>query len=1401
MYNKNALNNRLRIKRIMVLFGCVIFCFVHIWMAENVNASIKSERDLYFLSLAQGSEICYKNYAKDSISAGNMGFDYLSIFKDGYDGQSNSDFLVTTQVGNKIADGSSDKAKSDLSCKQLFRGWKDGEGDQAGGLINGFGYSAPNNAEGMGYVFGSGEAADVAVISLNLEKASSLQIGVGENRILCKGEQDDNGKWIIKNCNGKIELKSSDTVIASVEYDGTEWDGREKRHKCDGKYVETFPTESESACNVIPKRISGTKVHENLFEELEWMDETGVSQRDEGFKTGSLLYGFEWFFKKALTAWGNGYVAWGNLVAGTHNIEVNYKNNECDTDNTICFSTHATKGGTNNGVNTYVLANENPSYASGVMLYNIMGKNVNTNLPHTLDGNSVAYHWKASNGNNAYIYSLYYYYLLNLRKKFDKISFGGDGLCWSESEGQSRPEGVEYAFKNTKDQWCSINLNNQIVSGHEVAYVNNAGTLEWGSIMNVLDWFNEPSNYDFDEDEYLNMELKGGFLDPETADIDASTMPADPNASGTVAATCQSTGGAGAVGWIVCSLLDWMGNSATDVYTRYVEPKLKINPQLFQTLEGGSENPTQNAWGTFQTIANVIFIILLLIVIFSQLTGIGIDNYGIKRILPKLIVVAILVNLSYLICVISVDLSNILGSSLKGLFDSLGASLGDISVNVTAASTPALGNDSWVPVVLLGLMTTAAIVGAASVFFNPGLLLTLLISAIGVIISVLFIFALFVIREAAVVVLTVVAPIAFVCYALPNTKKAFDKWLKAFQGLLLVYPICGLLIGGGDYISRLLIKVQGEGGEGWFQLIAAMVVGIAPIFFIPTLLKGSFAAMGNIGAKVSGIGKTLGGKATSRLTNSEINKNAQRMGAERRGRLRAGLNKDGEMTGLARTRLKMSKRLSTMPVIGGIGRGQIKSQAAKISAAKKDLSANESANAMMMNAMASAGMAKAGGAEQYYSGLLEEAAAKGDKSGFDAVLAAATESGYMKPKEVAKMVRDMSNSGRLDKLNDTAWWQRMANKHNSVMSTDYELLAWARRGGEAGTGRQLGDYGEFASAKDSRGEDFIKIDEIKDEDIAKMSGGSLAGMIAAGKINNTMAQNVLAKSTGLTQDKKVMLGAVASGAATDKSIQSAGHRVASIPGHEGTDVGEGAKIFRNDSMALMNHPDTGTHSDGTPISSIHTENTNNNDGWGGYVASAQDVEGWMAPQAQEVVVRGQGGGAFGNPGAPGGGGADGSGAPGGGSEELNRYNQFLESREGENRQARERREKGEEIFTVPQEENFDGETRVNRETGKERTSKTFDLYPRQIKENGERENNAEYTARIQHNAQLRRGAEVAPPAPQMHFYDPYRKSQVDPPRGAAIPSDIKERAKLFHRRPDENPEAYKTRLGSDNPWG
>lgn len=131
---------------------------------------------------------------------------------------------------------------------------------------------------------------------------------------------------------------------------------------------------------------------------------------------------------------------------------------------------------------------------------------------------------------------------------------------------------------------------------------------------------------------------------------------------------------------------------------------------------------------------------------------------------------------------------------------------------------------------------------------------------------------------------------------LPNTKKLSDKWWKFFEGLLLVYPIAGLLVGAGDYISRLLLKTS----DGFFSWITAMVVGIVPIFFIPMVLKGSFAAMGKVGGMLTGLGAVASKRATGAAKGSEAYKGLQARSLERRTRLRAGVDKNGNVRELGK---------------------------------------------------------------------------------------------------------------------------------------------------------------------------------------------------------------------------------------------------------------------------------------------------------------------------------------------------------------------------------------------------------------------------------------------------------------------------------------------------------------------
>ncbi|MBQ3306031.1 hypothetical protein IJH02_01160 [Candidatus Saccharibacteria bacterium] len=318
--------------------------------------------------------------------------------------------------------------------------------------------------------------------------------------------------------------------------------------------------------------------------------------------------------------------------------------------------------------------------------------------------------------------------------------------------------------------------------------------------------------------------------------------------------------GGGALGWVLCPLLEGASWAVNQIYSGFIEPSLTINANLLAVNDNNDTNDQSayDVWQIFQTFANIAFAIMILVVIISQLTGVGIDNYGIKRILPRLIISALLINLSFIICQLAVDLSNILGVSLKNLFDSLGPSA------VISGGTATGNTAAWVTIIV-----SVVAVGGAFLALGLGVIIPILVAALSALIAVFFLFLVLAARQAAIVILVVISPLALVMYMLPNTKKYFDKFVKIFATLLIVYPICGLVMGGGNFASRVLLVAGGASadsfsadGSGFFYQISAVLVSIVPFFFIPSLVKNSLAGLGNIGAKISGIGSKVSGRAT-----------------------------------------------------------------------------------------------------------------------------------------------------------------------------------------------------------------------------------------------------------------------------------------------------------------------------------------------------------------------------------------------------------------------------------------------------------------------------------------------------------------------------------------------------------
>ena len=294
---------------------------------------------------------------------------------------------------------------------------------------------------------------------------------------------------------------------------------------------------------------------------------------------------------------------------------------------------------------------------------------------------------------------------------------------------------------------------------------------------------------------------------------------------------------AGSFGWILCPVITGLTSFMGGAYDSAVKPLLEIDIKIINRDSG-----TYKAWEVFRNFANVIFVILLLIVLFSQLTGIGIDNYGIKKILPQLIVSAVLINLSFIICQFAVDVSNIVGNGLNGLLSSIAGQISG-SANVNVATGMQKATASVATLVLGGAAGTIAVFAV-----GWALILPVLLSILSAALAVLLMFVLLGVRQAAALLLVAISPLAFACYILPGTKKLFDKWLNMFKGVLIMYPLSGLLIGGG-FLASSIISVSDS--DNVFVRITGLMLMVMPYFLLPSLIKKTLSAIDSVAAAIA----------------------------------------------------------------------------------------------------------------------------------------------------------------------------------------------------------------------------------------------------------------------------------------------------------------------------------------------------------------------------------------------------------------------------------------------------------------------------------------------------------------------------------------------------------------------
>jgi len=311
--------------------------------------------------------------------------------------------------------------------------------------------------------------------------------------------------------------------------------------------------------------------------------------------------------------------------------------------------------------------------------------------------------------------------------------------------------------------------------------------------------------------------------------------------------------GVDGIGWLVCPLMSFAGSLGDASYSA-ISYFLSIDKGIFKDQENGG---LEQAWKFFRDIANAVFAVIFLWVIFSQISNVGVSNYGIKKILPRLIIGALLVNLSFYLCQLAVDLSNILGFSLKGVLEGAASKVGTQSAEVGTFNT-----------LIVGGLTLA---GAGLFIFLAVSIPTIM----ALLLALLVVLVILIVRQAAVILLIAISPLAFAAWLLPNTENLFKKWVSMLRGLLIVFPVISLLYGAGKLAGAVLAAVgtNDPNNPKETMQVAALAASILPLGATPFVIKSSLNSLGSIGAKIGG----LSGAATGVLKNSA--KNTTRMNA------------------------------------------------------------------------------------------------------------------------------------------------------------------------------------------------------------------------------------------------------------------------------------------------------------------------------------------------------------------------------------------------------------------------------------------------------------------------------------------------------------------------------------------
>lgn len=196
----------------------------------------------------------------------------------------------------------------------------------------------------------------------------------------------------------------------------------------------------------------------------------------------------------------------------------------------------------------------------------------------------------------------------------------------------------------------------------------------------------------------------------------------------------------------------------------------------------------KNGWTITRDLANMFFIVILLIIAFA--TILRKEEYSYKKLLPKLLIMAVLINFSKTICGIFIDIAQVVMLTFVNGFKEMGGA--NLTSMLGISETMKISSDTSITVGALSIVGTYVLA-----------FLYVLISVVVVLTMV----AILVMRMVMLWIYIVLSPLAYLLAAFPAGQKYSQQWWGEFSKNVVIGPVLAFFI----WLSFVAIPVDTTG--------------------------------------------------------------------------------------------------------------------------------------------------------------------------------------------------------------------------------------------------------------------------------------------------------------------------------------------------------------------------------------------------------------------------------------------------------------------------------------------------------------------------------------------------------------------------------------------------------------